>query len=98
MSDAETSKAVRRLRELLKDGPQRMTQDQIAELVGVEQQTVSQWATGLHTPRSARVLAALQTKLGIAVTDWLTGEDLRSAQGKRSVSIANRRSRVRAAG
>lgn len=31
----------------------RLTQDQLAEALGVRQQTVSEWETGLHRPRGA---------------------------------------------
>lgn len=43
--DAESVRALRRHLQL--------TQDQLAEVLGVRQQTVSEWETGLHAPRGA---------------------------------------------
>lgn len=77
-------RASRRLNELLQPGPKKMTQEDIATLIGVEQQTVSQWVNGKHKPKSAEVMARLQSKLGIPVEDWLPDEERRSGKQKRA--------------
>jgi len=77
-------RAVRLLGELLAGGPNKMTQEQIAEIVGVEQQTVSQWLHGKHKPKSAAVIGRLQERLGISATDWIPDEERKPQRQKRA--------------
>ena len=46
----------------------RLTQDQLAEALGVRQQTVSEWETSLHAPRgaSARLLTLVAEQADFA--------------------------------
>ncbi len=45
-----------------------LTQEQMAEEIGVRQQTVSEWETGAYAPRGASltVLALLADRLGVS--------------------------------
>lgn len=60
-----------RLTALLKE--QRMTQKQLAELIGVTEATVSRYMTGDRTPKS-RILANMATALH-TTSDYLLGKE-----------------------
>ena len=57
------SEGVRRLRKHLG-----MTQQELAEELGARQQTVSEWETGMYSPRgtSARLLSLIAERAGFA--------------------------------
>jgi DNA-binding transcriptional regulator YiaG len=67
--DAESVRGLRRHMAL--------TQDQLADELGVRQQTVSEWETGVYRPRGAseRLLTLVAERAGF---DYSAGEPLRN--------------------
>jgi transcriptional regulator with XRE-family HTH domain len=61
------------------------TQAEVAEEVGVSQQTVSMWASGAFRPTDLQRLR-LQVVYGIDRDSWMTSAERRAAFGDRAAS------------
>lgn len=60
-----------------------LTQEQLAEEIGVRQQTVSEWETGAYRPRGAseRLLTLVAERAGFVYGDAAVGDSPESAPG-----------------
>ena len=65
---------VRHSRERARRGGRKLTQAGLADVVGVERNTVSRWENGGMLPGDPAVVAALASALGVSA-DWLIGGD-----------------------
>ena len=80
MDSYVTGAVIRRLRENKK-----MTQEQLAEKLGVSDKAVSKWETGRGFP-DVSLLEALADALGISVIELLSGVDVRNRNRSSDIS------------
>ena len=77
----------------------KLTQEQLAEKLGVTQKSVSRWETGRNMP-DLSILQVLSAELGITVSELLDGrvKSMKKAQTKQSTSLLTIRLRLKPKG
>lgn len=78
MNLEKTGKFIAKLRK-----EQNMTQEELAERIGVNAKTISKWETGINLPDSV-LLFNLSKELKVSVQDLLNGEKIKKEKSKKS--------------